>query len=245
MVSLNKFFTLSIAFHLSAVVVFFLVTSIKSSSEKQRFLNAQLLKNSIKVDMVGMPTLTKKELESLPEITSSKKVTDSKEVPIAEKEVKEKVEVTSKKAASKGKDVIKLKKNKDKSKKGKLSKSLSKELSELTILGNQISKGQSATGEISDEELSELSEYVSKVKEKVKRNWSLPTFLLKKDLKCQVILFIGSQGNLIRSSLLETSGESEYDLRAIGAIDQSAPFEAPNPSIQDNLKSGIVLLFPF
>ena len=123
---------------------------------------------------------------------------------------------------------------------------LKRELQKLIIAGNKVSKGSSLTGEvISDKEASEFNNYINKLPEIIRPFWQLPSYLKEQNLQCRIVLYLSSDGSIIKTTILETSGNDDYDLRALKSIQAAAPFPLVTPEIVDRVKSGeIVLGFP-
>jgi len=119
-------------------------------------------------------------------------------------------------------------------------------LRKLVAEGNKISKGVALSGTgRSDQELSEFQIYASTVSGEVKLHWKLPGFLLDKNLKCRIRIYLKSDGSLLRTEIFESSGEKEFDDRAVKAIELAAPFSSvPTASRSNALKGEIVLGFP-
>ncbi len=263
---LRKSFVLSFIVHATIAMLTFSYPILYKMITKKSLFESTLRKvpDAVKVDLVGMPTLTTKELERLPEIKSGK-IQLEKQVKTTE--IEQKVEKGKIKNPAKKEDVIKKgdmvllknkksknkKKGKKKSKVGKpksiakkAKKSAAKDLANLILMGNKLSKGESATGEVNDVDLSELDKYVQRVKIKIKPHWNLPSFLVDLDLRCRVRVYINKQGELIRMSLIEKSGNEEYDIRVRKAIELAEPFDAPPKTISEALADGeLILVFPF
>jgi len=220
--------------------------------------NVEIIHSSVRVDIVGMPKFTVKELREMqaepvakpePEVQGAKaetKVQDEApdvikkdDLVIQEKSNKKKTsfmnlitDYSSKKVAP------------SENKKGK-QKSINKDLDSLIIEGNRLSKGSALVGEYSDAEASELSAYVQTLPELVRVHFKLPSYLLSQNLHCKIAVYLSATGNVLRTNLLESSGQSEYDARADKAIRDASPFPKPSVSLGPKLpNSGIVLKFP-
>ncbi|MCB9091887.1 MAG: TonB C-terminal domain-containing protein [Halobacteriovoraceae bacterium] len=261
MPNIKKYFASSLAMHaLFATLIVVLPMAFRFFLSSQIDVQDKIIPESVKVDLVGMPELTPAELKRLPVLSKSApsdktttKIEDKNEETAKEEtkqeESKEEAKESSETFLKKGKEKTKKKsKTKGKSKnKGKLSKKQLSELKELVLLGNKLSTGESAFGEdTSDIELSNFDRYALRVKEKVKAYWKLPAYLLEKDLRSKVRLFINKKGELVRVSFIENSGNGEYDKRVEGAIEYAAPFEKPEEEIVESLEDGkLILVFPF
>ena len=79
----------------------------------------------------------------------------------------------------------------------------------------------------------------------VRPNWNLPGYLIGRELQCRIRIFISATGELIKVEIMDSSGEDEYDQKAIAAIESSAPFSPPpEPVVAKVVKGNIVLGFP-
>jgi TonB family protein len=219
--------------------------------------NVEIIRASVRVDVVGMPKFTIKELKQMqaepvakaePESVGAKeaaKVKDHSEdvikkddLVIQEKGDKKKssfmnllTDYSSKKVAAQEKSVG--------NKKG------TKSLDSLILEGNRLSKGSALVGDYSDEQNSEFSAYVQSLPELVRSQWKLPSYLKEKNLRCRIAVYLSSIGEVLKTELLESSGQSEFDARAEKAIREAAPFPKPSQSVASRLTtSGVILRFP-
>ncbi len=235
--------------------------------EEQRKVNIKLVQSAVRVDVVSMPKLTFQELKALqkagvtagsapkaePEPVAKaqpapvpdtgrefiKKDENAQKKPsfadLMKKYSKAKVEekpVNKKKVATKPKD------------QGFDSKTLSK-LQGLINRGNKVSNGQALVGTGDSANLTELQAYATQVSNLVRPHWKLPSYLVDKELQCRIKIFIDERGKLVRSEIFESSGESEYDTRALKAVKQASPFPAPENLISGRTVRGDILLgFP-
>ena len=121
-----------------------------------------------------------------------------------------------------------------------------KQLNKLILEGNKISKGSSLTGvQVTQNNYGAFENYIVTLPDHVRPYWKLPSYLMDKDYKCRIQVFINAAGDLVRSSLIESSGDSEYDNKAMQAVKDSAPFPRPDASIVSRLIQGEVILgFP-
>ena len=266
--NLRKSFLQSFWVHITIAFLAVGFPSIYKYITKRSLFETKIRKipEAVRVDLVGMPTLTVKELERLPRIKSGK-IDLEKQVSTTELESKlEKkaapVKVEKKEEVIKKNDTVLLKNKKSKKKKKNKKKNTKKgikskagkkaknkaaeELRNLILMGNQLSKGELATGEVSDVDLTELDRYALKVKNRIKPHWNLPSFLLDLDLRARVRIYINKEGELIRMSLIDKSGNAEYDNRVRKAIELAEPFDAPAKNIREAVEDGeLVLVFPF
>ena len=118
-------------------------------------------------------------------------------------------------------------------------------LKKLILEGNKVSQGSSITGEELIESQKEFVRYIQALPDKVRPNWKLPTYLIEKNLRCRIRIFIASDGKVVKTEILESSGDEEYDQKALSAIKQSSPLPKPSSNILKEVTSGqVVLGFP-
>ena len=239
--------------------------------KKARFA---VIKTSIRVDIVAMPKLTKKELKSrslAPPIRKKVKPVSevrpkvAKKIPVEidpydkvffkeKKKSKEKkkrdflsllksigkrkIKDSSKKIRPRSK-AIKRKKTKD------LNNKVRKELKQLAIAGNILSKGTSIVGDEAAKDPELFEKYALEVRDIVKENWKLPSYLSNKGYKCKIRIFISKNGNLLKTEIYESSQVSDFNKKALGAIYESSPFPEVPESIQKRIiKGDLYLAFP-
>ncbi|PIK16506.1 TonB C-terminal domain-containing protein [Halobacteriovorax sp. JY17] len=251
------YFSWSFFFHLSFVALFFLFGKlVHDKISETRDYNIKLISASVKVDMVSMPKFTLKELKTM-QVPAKGEAAVEKPSEKAAEVINKDDTVFEKKVAKpnfldmmKGMSAKKVEKKKYKEVEKKGSDQGigvdSNTLKKLVAEGNKISKGVALSGTgRSDQELSEFQMYASTVSAEVKQHWKLPGFLLDKNLKCRIRIYLKSDGSLLRSEIFESSGEKEFDNRAIKAVELAAPFSnVPSASRANALKGEIVLGFP-
>jgi colicin import membrane protein len=239
-------------------------------AEKQKNENLELIQASVRVDMVAMPTHTLNELKNIssgveeakPEIVNEKVETEVKKENI-EPEVKE-ASVDPKKVddsptfeeaqAKKRQDFLsKLKSlgNKKIDSKGNQNaeKGLSGEktsaLKNLVLSGNKLSKGTQIYGDGNGGDLTAFQAYATKLPDFVRVHWKLPSFLMNKNLKCRVRVWLNMNGEVTRTQVYQSSGEPEYDQRAVDAIRAASPFPPLKEEFSGRALNGDLLLgFP-
>lgn len=231
----------------------------KNAFETKRKFNLNLVKASVKVDVVAMPRFTIKELKSvkvdlrgdkLPvqKVDAPKVSENPSDITFKKAKAKLSFEQMMKKMAAKK---VKVKKGKSKRKgkgKGKdksLSSSQQKALKNLVFAGNKLSEGGSTYGDQRAEGQGEFVTYLESLRESIKVNWKLPSYLMEKDYNCRIRIFLNSSGELIRAKIIESSNSKEYDQKAMEAVKNSNPFPELAKSIQARgIKGEIVLGFP-
>ncbi len=262
--SFNKFLIYSVSSHVSLLLIIIIAKVISGFIFGMNKMTLNLAQSSIRVDVVAMPTLSLKELRALESEINETKIEESKTEKV-EKTIEEKNEETSKLEYLKEqeqkdkKEFLSLLKDLGKTKlnnkaeapsKGKsklaLDNKMKQELQKLVIAGNKVSKGSSLTGEtISDKEASEFNSYIVKLPDIIRPYWQLPSYLKDQDLKCRIRVHLSPDGAIIKTTIYESSGNEDYDLRALKSIQAAAPFPFVTPEIVDRVKTGdIVLGFP-
>ncbi len=252
----NKNFLYSLGFHFLFFLLSFaggkLVSTIFQSSD------VEIIHSAVRVDVIGMPKFTLQELkkmeaqpvvEKLPQIvkgTKDEAKTENEDVIkkndlIIQKETKKKERVSflnlindysNKKIAVKA------------DKKGSKESVSSSQLDSLIIEGNKLSKGSALVGDYSDVQQSDFSAYVQNIPGIIRPFWKLPSYLMEKNLRCRIKIFLSSEGKLIKIELQESSGVSEFDVRAEQAVRDSI-FPKPSEKVGTRLTSyGIILGFP-
>ena len=233
---------LSIAIHVFFLLGF-VVFSWMLKSEKDNSI--EVIKSSVRVDVVGMPKFTIQELRQMQKESGQSTITSD-----VKEDVKiEKNDIVIEKKATKIDLSGMLKKYSeqdsiDTSKKAKKKKRI--DLSKVIYEGNQVSSGSSLTGDASEGDLTPFHEYVQKIPDFVRPYWKLPSFLLEQELTCRVRIFINSAGRVIKMELYESSGNSDYDNRALDAIKAAMPLPAPEQGAVANrlVSNGVILGFP-
>ena len=220
------------------------------------------IKQAIRVDVVGMPKHSLKELRAMklrPKVSKNQATTSSTDKNLAspKSEKGDFLKVKKKPSFSdliKGLSQKKLDQPKVKAKtkfngkgKRKLSKLLNeKQLNKLILEGNKISKGSSLTGvQIAEADNGAFENYRIQLPERIRPYWKLPSYLMEKELQGRIQIFINADGDLVRAQIVESSEDPEYDSKALKAVRDSAPFPRPEASIVGKLLQGEVILgFP-
>lgn len=205
-----------------------------------------VIKSAVKVDVVGMPKYTLKELKHIdisqtvtePEVQEPIKKAAVVENPDTFKEKGKKVDL-SKLLGNLSKRTLPTKKKKERKKLNQTA------LRALVLEGNKVSKGTSVSGDILDLQNQAFFSYVQALPDKVRPFWRLPSYLANQGLQCRVRIYIAKTGKVIRAEVYESSGEAEYDRRAMEAVKKAGHFAAPSKEIVSRVASGEVLLgFP-
>ena len=241
--------------------------------QEKRDKNLELIQSSVRVDMVAMPTQTLNELKNLSsgveEAQKEEKTEIVKEGPVKEappkEEPKEEPKIVDKtpdtspafeeaQVAKKRKDFLsKLKTigNKKVESEGtqKADKGLYGDkdtaLKNLVLSGNKLSKGTAMYGDGVAGDLTAFQAYASRLPDLVRPHWKLPSFLMDKNLKCRVRVWLNPNGEVARAVVYQSSGDNEYDQRAVDAVKAAAPFPELKEEFGKRAQNGDILLgFP-
>jgi colicin import membrane protein len=218
---------------------------------KQTTKNITIVQSSVRVDVVEMPKFTVQELKKM-EIAppaDDKVEAEAKETEVARpdqeafKEVGKKVDLSNLLSKLSQKNT-----GKTPEKKVKAENNLNAhraDLQKLVLQGNKVSAGSVAVGDSLAQELTTFNKYVSVLPNFVRPHWKLPSYLLEKNLKCRIRVFIGANGKILRSQIFESSGVEEFDQRAMSSIMAVNTFPPPENEILARVASGEVILgFP-
>jgi TonB family protein len=218
--------------------------------------NLELVRASVRVDMVSMPQQTLEELKSLssekPTTSEPEPTTKKEEQPVVTKTKAEEKEIVNLDAKSEiDKHQSFLSKLKTLSGKKITKKSIhtsgtdTQQLKQLVLAGNKLSKGTESYGDSRGANQTAFQAYVSGLPQKVKPYWRLPSFLLEKKLKCRVRVWIAMNGQVTRTEIYQSSGENEFDQKAIDAVKSASPFPELSAEFGKRAIDGEILLgFP-
>ena len=247
--SLGRFFALALGVHVLFVGAFAALSLLLGleffSSEK--YEDIELIQSAVRVDVVAMPKLTVQELKNMePQAPAAEtqdeapKAADAQAPSEVEFKTEKKVELSSLLSSLSSRKVEKAKKKKDKG------PALSaKELNSLVMEGNKVSKGQALVGDSLGAAQSDFADYVAAIPGHIRPFWKLPSYLLEKDLKARIRVFISENGKIIKTQIYESSGVAEFDRRALEALNKAGILPAPEKSIRSRLAAGqVVLGFP-
>lgn len=247
-------FLISLGLHILLFLLAFAGGQVVSRIFKSN--DVEVIQSSVRVDVVGMPKFTIQELKQV-------KVEDSVEsVPQVSKTVKEDTKAEAEDVVKKD-DLILQEEGKKKEsflnllqdysskkvtsthqKKSVKNSENTNHLDSLVIEGNKLSKGSSLVGGYTDVQNSEFSSYVQNIPQVIKPFWKLPSYLLEKNLRCRIKMFLSTEGKLLKLEIQESSGVAEFDSRAESAI-RDSNFPKPSEEVGKRLtQSGIILGFP-
>ena len=244
----NRYLGIAFGLHILVFLGFYLMQAVLNlnildfSKPPQKI---DLIKSAVRVDIVGMPKDTLKELEN----TNLDQTTKEEEVPTKAvkvenpeqtefKEKAKKVDLNSLLSDYSSKDVEKKKK---KNKKNVNQKALRN----LVLEGNKASTGNSVKGDVLDKKNQEFISYVQSLPDQIRPYWKLPSYLADQNLQCRIKIYISKTGQVLRVEVIEPSGQSEYDQKALQAIKKASPLRPPPSTILTRVSSGAVGLgFP-
>ncbi len=224
----KKFLQRSTIFH-GALVVLVLFAQFFSGSAKKAFTP------SLKVDLVGLPDITKKQ--------AAQNDTGLSELEKKLEEKSEPVKRTKEPEVKTDENVISLKKVKEQSKSKTGTKNALKNAIDRIkaleaieadekknkkhtnkFMGNQLSKGNSLSGQ---EALEAADAYADNLQNRLKSNWDLPVWLAQQKLSAQAQIFLDAQGNVQHSFISKSSGNAQFDDYVLKTIRKSEPFGTP------------------
>ena len=221
--------------------------------------NVEIIRSSVRVDVVGMPKFTVKELKAMQAEPVAKPEPEPQGAKVEEKPkdtaedvinkgdlvIQEKGEVKKKTSFMNLVSDYSSKKVSASDRKKGAKNSANKDLDSLIIEGNRLSKGGALVGDYSDADQTELSAYVQALPELVRVHFKLPGYMMDKGYKCRIAVYLSPAGTVIKKDVIESSGNDDYDARALAAIDNASPFPKPSATVAPRLSnSGIILRFP-
>lgn len=258
---MDRNFTKNFLISCGAHVLLLLIAFIAGSTIAKIFnlnSNVEIIQAAVRVDVVGMPKFTVKELREMQAAPVAKAEPEPQGAKVETKvedetpdEIKKDDLVIEEKGAKKKSSFMNLitdyssKKVAPSERKKGTAKSTNKDLDSLILEGNRLSKGSALVGEYTDAQNSEFSAYVQTLPELVRAHWKLPTYLMNQNLKCKIAMYLSASGDVVKTELIESSGQGEFDARAEKAIRDGSPYPKPDAAVVPRLaNSGIILKFP-
>ena len=257
---LERYLVIASGLHVALFILLFIFQLIgdfkwfSSKTNKQ----VKMIQSAVRVDIVGMPKYTVQELKKMhiaPAQSASE--TESKPQEIVKKSPDNEKSNLDFKKFDKKVDLNQLLKNLSNKKvinsnsqkniqNTKIKKSLDKvTLRNLVLEGNKISKGTAVVGDMLGKEQTIFEAYISNLPNFIRPNWKLPSYLMERELKCRVRIYIAGNGKILKTELFESSGVPEFDDKALRAVRDSNPLPAPLSDILGRVSSGEVILgFP-
>ncbi len=254
-------FMFSIGLHITPLLLLLAFSQTDYYKKKKNFQIIPL-SQAVRIDVVAMPKMSLQELKKMggapPPIAV--KETPAKEEPKQEASTDDKDAFLKEGKKLKFSDLIKkygdkklkipeetkIAKSKASSKVNKRDAAFNKKLENLVMAGNKLSKGEALTGDSSFRDTTVLESYAGKIPDIVRPFWKLPTYLMNKtDLKCRIRIFIKSNGTILKAVIFESSGEKEFDERALEAVKMAGTLPMVPAKAQNAAVNGeIVLGFP-
>jgi hypothetical protein len=239
-----KSFRSSAGFH-AILVIFAIVSGLVFHKDPVRFTP------SIRVDLVGLPDLKKKDLsnassDDLAALDQKISKLKNKTAPISKvappepnvmalkhkKEPVEKKEPTRKDVLKNALDRIKAISELE----SQVGKSKSK-TQKIVAKGNSISQGNSLSGDVG----TDTDAFVAKMRERLQDNWKIPIWLSNRNLSAKVVVFLDRTGYITNTVFAKGSGNQQFDDYVLKTIKMAQPFGIPPSEILDG---GITLGFP-
>ena len=219
---------------------------------------------SLRVDMVGLPDLLKKDLsqvsKTLPKTTAPEKPAEvakeaEKAKPVKPPEVPKSDELVlnPKKAEKAAKEEENLE---DKKREKKLQSALARIRSlerlkdkneeadddSVVIKGNQVSQGASLSGDAKE---NAQAGYYDLVRESLVEVWALPPWLGRQKLSAQVLLKVDPTGRVLSTKFVKNSGNAQFDEAILATIRGAQPLPRPPKELQEILSNnGVIVGFP-
>lgn len=257
--SIDRDFSKNFGISLGVHLIFALIAFAGGEILTKVFPNGdvEIIRSSVRVDVVGMPKFTIQELKKMeaqpivekePEVAKGVKEETKPETEDVIKKDDLVIQEQGKKKASFLNMINEASKEKVTAtkveKKGAKAGTGNKNLDSLIIEGNRLSKGSALVGDYTDEQNSEFSAYVQNLPGIIRPFWKLPSYLLEKNLRARIKIYLSPEGKLLKLEMNESSGDSEFDARAQSAV-RSATFPKPSAEVGARLtSSGIILGFP-
>ena len=207
------------------------------SSSSLFYSKPVLIKEAIRVDMVGLPDLVQKPQKTSPPPQPAPKKAPPK--PVKKPKPKPKKEPVKKEPV---KDLEQIKKSQNQAIQNMMGASSSQTPPEKpTYKGEQVSEGDSQTGDL-DTVL--MYGYFTRVRTHIKMFWNLPRFLADKNYKATVVIEVNPEGNIMRIRLEKSSGNESFDQIVIETIRMASPLPTPPRELHSVLRQGVGFNFP-
>lgn len=220
---------------------------------------------TLRVDMVGLPDVLKKDLHNVPSESSKEiaealkhaeseakkikpvKIPDLAKTPI-EKADKDELVLKPKQAVEKHE---KIRENRLKSALARI-KALDKiedsveppspAKAAAVVKGNKVSKGSSLAGDAKE---AAQASYYDALRGKLQENWALPVWIARQNYSAQVQIFIDAYGRLRSFRFTKPSGNAQFDSAIKKTLEESQPFAHPPDDLAASiLTHGVLVGFP-
>ena len=199
---------------------------------------------SLRVDLVELPQILKKDLYKVKDAGTAKPKEEAK---------KEEIETAPEKVEPKSNEMALQKKAKKKRKK-KINSALARikalaklettpdERNGVQVRGNQLSPGQSTDADARE---SAEASYNDIVKQQIYAKWLLPSYLQNRDLKALVLIKIDARGNIVEIVFRKESNNRRFDEMVVECLNSASPITPPPDNVRDlALSKGFLLGFP-
>ena len=212
---------------------------------------------SLKVDLVGLPDILKKNTNSIYKQQFKKEIAEvlkkaetHKTEPHKAELHKNEMTLSSQTSTLKSQIKNREKKNQhalDRIKAlNKIQESSNEELlphpHTKLLKGNKISQGASLS---KDAKENSEANYLDLVKDQIQTHWVLSPWLDRQKLSAQIQLYITAEGKLRQIKFVKSSGNPQFDEAIQQILSQSEPFPTPPENVQNELLThGILVGFP-
>lgn len=216
-------------------------------------------KSTVQVDLVALPDQTKvanqvidptvpvKEIAPEPDAAEPDEPEDAPE-PLKKEVAKAKPAKDAAKEAKSALDKLKAEIEKERKAKNQTladkKKQAAKEFEEryrTALKGNQTNQGSSTDGVME----TVTNAYVAHIAERIRSNWSLPTWLRQGGYRAKVIIYIDSRGQIYKHLFTQRSGNENFDDYVLSTLKKSSPLAPPPAELAKDLqRGGMELLFP-
>jgi len=227
--------------------------------------NPVMIAPALRVDLVGLPDLLKKDLANVPKnlpksdlqeklAEAARQAAKIKPLPAedvakpdemvlnpkkTEKAEKKKLEDEKAKKIDMALAKIRaLERLKDKTEDAKPTE----EDDAIVIKGNQVSKGTSLSGDAKEQA---QAGYYDLLRDSLAEYWSLPVWLQRQKLVAQVQLRVDPAGRVLSTKFLKPSGNDQFDQAILATIKDAQPLPRPPKELLSSLADdGVVVGFP-
>jgi len=209
---------------------------------------------SLRVDLVGLPDLLKKDLanvpKALPKPNLEEKSVTKPEMPVpvakpdelvlnptkVKKTTTEEEKAKAKKIDSALARIRALERLKDKA------DDTDQDDEAIVIRGNQVSAGSSLSGNARE---NAQAGYYDRIREALVEYWSLPPWLARQTLSAQIQIRIDPAGRVLASKFLKSSGSAPFDEAILATLRDAQPLpRPPKELVQSLIDNGVVVGFP-
>jgi len=214
----KKWILISIYVHVGVLSAFILANKIGFLMRHPIVISGSGIAGSINVDVVGLPNVLKRDLDS--------QLSTKKEMELPDSSIKE----SKKSAIQKIKEA--LSQESSYLKKLKIIKGLKTNIGGVQAAGATVGGTDNA------------DPYFNTIKQYVRTYWKIPGWMKSEGLNALVTVKIDQAGNITSAEISKASGNTDFDSLALSSVKNAAPFPTPPVSVRDTLENGVVLSFP-